>query len=92
MGALNWPTKSPAEVLDYTINWGQALANDTILTSDWAISDASLVETNATNTGTSATIWLSQGTNNVQYVVTNTIVTAGGRTFDQDVNIRVGSN
>ena len=90
--SFNWPAKDPNEILDYSINWVQPLATDTILTSTWTISDPSLVQTTATNTSTLVTIWLSGGTLNQTYAVKNTIVTAGGRTFDQTVNIKIASN
>lgn len=90
--AWSWPSKDPDEILDYSINWVQPLANDTILTSTWTISDSGLVQTTATNTSTLATIWLSGGTLSQTYAVKNTIVTAGGRTFDQTVNIKIAAN
>lgn len=87
--ALNWPPKSPGETLDYTINWGLPLAGDTITGSSWTISDSSLVDNHDSFTSTSATIWLEGGTNNANYSLTNTITTAGGRTFDQIVLLSV---
>ena len=90
--ALNWPSKDPDELLDYSLNWSQALAGDTITTSDWVISDSSLVENHSTNTSTATVIWLEGGALNQTYTVTNTIETAGGRTFQQSVNIRIMSN
>jgi hypothetical protein len=89
---LSWPSKDPDEVLDYSLNWSQALSGDTIVSSDWTISDSSLVENHSTNSSTSATIWLEDGTLNTTYTVTNTIVTAAGRTFQQSANIRILSN
>jgi hypothetical protein len=91
--SFNWPAKDPDEILDYSINWVQPLANDTIVTSTWAISGpGGLTQTTATNTATLATIWLSGGTLSQTYAVKNTIVTAGGRTFDQTVNIKIANN
>ncbi len=89
---ISWPSKDSDEVLDYSLNWSSALAGDTIVTSTWAISDSSLVENHSTNSSTSATIWLEDGTTNTTYTVTNTIVTAAGRTFQQSVSIRILSN
>lgn len=90
--ALNWPSKDPDELLDYSLNWVQALANDTIVTSDWAISAADLIENHKTHTATSTVIWLEGGTLNQSYTVTNTIETAGGRIFQQSVNITIRAN
>lgn len=89
---LSWPSKDPDETLDYSLNWSSALSGDTIVTSTWTISDSSLVENHSTNSSTSATIWLEGGTTNSTYTVTNTIVTAAGRTFQQSVSIRILSN
>lgn len=90
--ALNWPSKDPDEVLDYSLNWANALGTDTIQTSSWAISDSSLVENHSTNTSSLTVIWLEDGTLNQTYTVTNTITTAGGRTFQQSVSIRILAN
>jgi len=81
--ALNWPPKSPGETLDYSFDWSQALAGDTITGSSWALSDSSLVDDHDSFTSTSTTVWLKGGTNNANYSLTNTITTAGGRIFDQ---------
>lgn len=90
--ALNWPSKDPDELLDYSLNWVNALGTDTIVTSDWSINSADLIENHKTNTATATVIWLEGGTLNQQYTVTNTIETAGGRIFQQSVNIRIASN
>lgn len=90
---LTWSSKDPDELLDYSLNWSQALAGDTISTSDWAISgDGGLVENHATKSSSATVIWLEDGGLNQTYTVTNTIGTAGGRTFQQSVNIRILSN
>ncbi|WP_299753555.1 hypothetical protein [Devosia sp.] len=89
---LSWASKDPDELLDYSLNWSQALSGDTIVTSDWAISDSALVENHSTNTSTATVIWLEDGALNQSYTVTNTIETAGGRTYQQSVNIRILSN
>lgn len=90
--SLAWPTKDPGETLDYAINWATVLAGDTINTSTFAISDPSLTTTAHTNTSTVATIWLATGTLGSTYKVTNTIVTAGGRTFVESATITIKAN
>lgn len=90
--SFNWPSKDPAELLDYTINWAAPLAGDTIVSSVWALSAADLVEATSTQTSNTATIWLSGGTLNQTYQVKNTITTAGGRIFDQTVSIKIAAN
>jgi len=89
--ALNWPQETVGELLDYSINWAKALTTDTITASSWTISDPSLVEDHATFAPSATTIWLTGGTPNNTYTVTNTIMTAGGRTFVQAVLIKVVS-
>lgn len=90
--ALNWPSKSPNERLDYTINWAAALGTDTIVSSTWTISDSGLTTDDNTFAPVTATIWLLGGTPNTLYTVTNTITTAGTRVYVQQVNIKVVSS
>lgn len=81
-------TKDPSAVLDYQVDWSTWLDGDTITTSAWVV-PAGITETTSTNTATTATIWLSGGTAGERYRVTNRIVTAGGRTDDRTITIRV---
>lgn len=81
-------TKDPDAVLDYQIDWETWLNGDTISSSDWIVPDG-LTENDASNTTTTATIWLSGGSADEQYTVTNRIVTAGGRTDDRSIVVRV---
>jgi hypothetical protein len=80
--------KDPNAVLDYTIDWSTWLEGDTISTSDWTV-PTGLTEASDSNTTTTATVWLSGGTAGQEYTVTNRIVTAGGRTEDRSIYIRV---
>ena len=78
--------KTAAEVEDFTINWAsRGLGADSIQASSWAVAPADLAINSvpATNTSTTATVWLSGGTSGVNYAITNTINTKGGRTFQQ---------
>lgn len=81
--------KDPDAVLDYGFDWSDWLDSDTISTSDWIISPAGLTEDSASTTTTETTIWLSGGTIDVVYTVTNRIVTAGGRTEDRSFTLRM---
>lgn len=87
--SLTWPNKDADEVLDYQIDWTDLLDGDTISTSTWLISGSGLTKQSQSNTTTTATIWLQGGTDGTAYVVTNTITTAGGRTFEQAVKIKI---
>jgi len=91
MLALTWPSKSPDEVLDYTLNWAPILGSDTITASSWALSSGEITKTNDTKTASTTTLWLSAGVANQSYSVTNTITTAAGRTFVQAVTITIVS-
>ena len=48
-----------------------------------------LTQSTDTQTSTQTVVWLSGGTIGEKYVVTNRIVTAAGRTFDQSVKLKV---
>lgn len=87
--ALKWPDKDPDEVLDYEINWSDRLDGDTISSSTWILPDDGVEKESDTSTTTATTIWLSGGTLGETYELTNRVVTAGGRTMDQSVRIKL---
>jgi len=80
--------KDPAEVLDYTIDWATLLAGDTISTSEWTV-PTGITQDSESETTTLAIIWVSGGTVDKQYTLTNTIVTAGGRTRVRSIAINM---
>lgn len=89
MGTSNKFTKDPSAVLDYTVDWEDWLCTgDTISTSDWTVPDG-ITEDSDSNTTTTATIWLSGGSDGVMYTVVNRIVTASARTDDRSLEITV---
>ncbi len=77
-------SKDPDETLDYIINWATHLGSDTISSSSW-VAETGITIDSDTNTTTTATVWLSGGTLGQFYLVTNTIVTDGGRTLEQSI-------
>lgn len=82
-------TQDPNEVLDYTLNWSDWLpTGDTISTSVW-VANTGLTVADGGHTTTTATVWVSGGTVCKLYRVTNTITTAGGRTADKLLKIRI---
>ena len=89
---LQWPSKDPLDVLDYQINWVAPLIADVIVASTWTISDPSLTTTTSSFTASTTTIWLSGGTLGATYAIKNKIVTTGGRTFEQTVNITISTH
>ena len=89
--ALTWPTKDEDEVLDYVLDWSNRLASgDTITTSTWIV-EAGIDKDSDSKTDSTTTIWLSGGTDGVTYTLTNRVVTAGGRTMDQSVDLPVAT-
>lgn len=83
-----FPPKDPAEVLDYTFDWGRWLDGDTIDTVSFT-TDAGLTEDSNSFTDSTATCWVSGGTAGERYLLTCTIETAGGRTGERSRWIRV---
>ncbi len=86
--SLSWPPKDPDEVLDYEIDWSPRLGADTILTSTWTV-PAGIIKASDSHTTTTTTVWLSGGTLLASLELTNRVVTAGGRTMDQSVKIKI---
>jgi hypothetical protein len=80
--------KDPNSVLDYQIDWSTWLASDTIATSTWT-APTGITIASSSNTTTAATVWLSGGTAGVWYSLVNRIVTAGARTEDRTIQVRV---
>jgi hypothetical protein len=89
--SLNWPApKDPDEIKDYVVDWSDLLGEDTIAASIWIIPDG-LTKTSDSNTGATATIWLSSGVAGTSYALVNRITTAGGRTYDRTIKLKVKS-
>lgn len=85
----SWPSKDPNEVLDFTIDWSDRLvADDTILTSTWTV-PVGLVNQRVATTSVLATVWLGGGVLGTTYDVANQVVTAGGRTMDQTMRLKI---
>lgn len=82
--------KDPAELLDYVVDWEDnwLAEGETISTSDWTVATG-ITEVSASNTGTTATVWLSGGTHGQEYLVTNTITTSAGRIGERSIKILV---
>jgi len=80
--------KDPSAILDYSIDWSLWLDGDTIQTSSWTVPQG-LTKASETNNSTTATVWLSGGTVDQTYTVTNRITTANGRTDERSILIKV---
>ena len=94
MPELTRHVKDPSAVLDYEWDWTAWLASDTITTHLVTVAptgtgalavDSSTVD----DTDSKVTVWLSGGVVGVNYAVTVSIVTAGGRTDDRTNTIHV---
>ena len=92
--------KDPDAVLDYKFDW-KALTNLTGNT-DWldsaetissititAATGITVDSSSITDTSTSATIWLSGGTDGQTYTLACKIVTSAGRTDERTISIQV---
>ena len=77
--------KDPNSVEDYQIIQDGI---DSIQTSAWNV-PTGLTEVKSSFNSQSATVWISGGTNGVNYELTNTVTTSMGRTFKQSITIRV---
>jgi hypothetical protein len=78
--------KDPQSVLDYQVDWSDWLDTDEISTSTWS-APAGITIDSETETDTTATVWLSGGTDGERYEVTNEITTDGGRTDNRTILI-----
>jgi hypothetical protein len=82
--------KDPQATLDYSFDWGPWLVSDIIETSTWiAESGISIVNGSESFTDTITTLYLTGGSNNQKYEVTNRITTEGSRTDERTMLIRV---
>lgn len=83
-------TKDPDAKLDFTLDWALFLGADTIATSAWTLPSGITQSSPApSNTATTTTIWLTGGTLGLEYELVNRITTAGARTDDRTLRIRV---
>lgn len=83
------PAIDPLDALDYTLDFTEILAGDTITgTPAWSATAGITIDTpKNTNTTTSATVWLKSGTLGGTFTVECTAVTNGGRTFNRAFKI-----
>lgn len=89
MAFLRWPFKDPDEILDYQVDWTKRLDGDTIVTSTFIIDTGTVVIDSDSETTTVTTVFLSGGTLAEENIITNRITTAGLRTMDQSVKLKI---
>lgn len=81
--------QDPQAVFDYPFDWSQVLGNDSIAASTFASDSGFTVESDAILDVAHTVVWLSGGTRNKRYAVTNHIVTVGGREDDWTIYVLV---
>lgn len=81
--------KPDSDTLDYVIDYNLWLAGDGINSSSWSVEPAGLTIDSDVHTPSSATVWLSGGTNEQSYIVKNTITTAAGRVKSRAIRVLV---
>ena len=100
-----WPAKDPDEILDYDLDWTPRLYStdeldrieagetvtpaDTIASSSFTLPSGTLVANSSSYTSTHTKVWLAGGAEGESYLVQNRVTTAGGRTMDQTVKLRI---
>ena len=84
-------TKDPDSTLDYQMDWTTFLATDTIALSEWSVAgyDSNLIVDSSSKTTSTSTVWLSGGTVNVKYNVTNKVTTASGRIIERSFTMLI---
>lgn len=84
--------KAPNDLLDYQQNWTAWMpTGDAINTVTWTADSGITVETSpaATNTATTATVWLGGGTLGTSYKITGQITTTAGRIAQRVTTINI---
>jgi len=103
--SFRWPNKDPDEILDYSMDWSRYLSGATISSATWYVNDSSGTKTLLSPTGTvntlrstaqtissdnkTATVYLADGTNNVQYLIYCQITDSSGNTAERTVKMKV---
>ncbi len=85
--------KDPGATEDFAVNWGRAndpwlQPGETITTSSWDVPPG-LTEGSNSHTDTTATVWLSGGTVDRCYRVSNTITTSQSRTDVRSISVTI---
>ena len=101
--SFRWPNKDPDEILDYSVDWSRFLDGATITTCVWSVDDSTGTKTAITagNTvngiqnvaqtisGSTTTINLGLGTNNIEYKIYCRITDNSGNVAERVVRLRV---
>ncbi len=84
--------KDPQAKLDFGFDWGTywLQSGETISISTWTIPDG-LTQVAISNTDSTTTVWISGGTADTDYTITNHIKTSESREDDRSMIIKVRS-
>ena len=84
-------TKDPDAVLDYSVDWSLWLAGDQISSSEWILEEGATHREDHRHVQhhDQGRCWLRGGDKGITYLVTNRIVTVGGRTDDRTISVKV---
>lgn len=86
--ALRWPSKDPAELLDYAIDWTERLAGDAIAHSTFKLPPC-IVAKSSSHSEAVATVWLACGVKGRSCLIVNQVTTKAGRQLRQAVKIKI---
>lgn len=81
--------QDPQAVFDYPFDWSQALGDDPIAVSSFVVDSGFTVESDTILDAAHTVVWLSGGTRNKRYAVTNHVLTVGGREADWTIYVLV---
>lgn len=81
--------QDPQATLDYPFDWSARLGNDSIQASAFVADAGFTVESDEVVDTSNTVVWLSGGTRNKRYAVTNHITTVGGREDDWTIYVLV---
>lgn len=78
--------KDPIALLDYTIDWARWLDGDRITSVSWEV-PVGIANSGESFSATTATIWLTGGSDGISYQLSASIVTAFGRSDKRTIQI-----
>lgn len=81
--------QDPQAVLDYPFDWSPYLGDDTISASSFTADSGIMVESDEILDTQHTVVWLSGGTRNKRYAITNHITTVGGRDDEWTIYVLV---
>lgn len=92
---LQWPNKDPDEILDYQLDWAnpddpRLVTSEQLATSTWTVVEGSVVINSSSFAPSGlSTVWLSAGADGELCVLNNRVTTTMGRTYEEEVKLRV---